>query len=96
VSEGLVDSKAIAELLGVPVTWVDEHGRAGTIPHYMLGRYRRFRVSEVLDWLAECRNAGRPVAFRKYHPAAKKTKPSRRANGRGRDTEGSAFDAPES
>jgi excisionase family DNA binding protein len=76
VSEGLVDSKAIAELLGVPVTWVDEHGRAGTIPHYMLGRYRRFRVSEVLDWLAECRNAGRLVALRRYHPVPKTKAPA--------------------
>jgi excisionase family DNA binding protein len=96
VSDGLVDADVIAELLAVPATWVQEHARAGNIPHYKLGRYTRFRVSEVLDWLDECRNAGRATALRIYHPAPRKPKPPHRANGRGRDTEGSAFDAPQS
>jgi excisionase family DNA binding protein len=96
VSDGLVNADVIAELLDVPASWVREAARANAIPHYRIGRYRRFRVSEVLDWLAECRNAGRPVTFRKYHPAANQTKPPRRGNDRGRDTEGSAFDAPQS
>lgn len=62
-----MDADAIAELLDVPATWVREHARANTIPHYQLGRYVRFRVDEVLVWLEECRSGGRPVRLRRYN-----------------------------
>jgi excisionase family DNA binding protein len=65
-TEPLVDATVIADLLAVPVTWVREQARAGTIPHYCLGRYKRFRVSEVLAWVEECRAGGRIAAFRGY------------------------------
>jgi excisionase family DNA binding protein len=64
VSERLVNADAIAELLDVPPTWVREHARAGTIPHYRLGRYVRFREAEVLAWLADCRAGGRVTKLR--------------------------------
>ena len=63
----LVTAEVIAELLAVPVTWVREHARAGTIPHYQLGRYVRFRVSEVLAWVEECRAGGRVTRLRRYN-----------------------------
>lgn len=44
MDDRLVDGTVIAELLGVPATWVAEHARAGTIPHYRLGRYVRYRI----------------------------------------------------
>ena len=54
----LVTAEVIAELL-----WSRSPGfsnmPAGTIPHYKLGRYVRFRVSEVLAWVEECRAGGR-------------------------------------
>jgi excisionase family DNA binding protein len=74
VSERLRDADYIAELLDVPATWVREHARAGTIPHYRLGRYVRFRESEVLAWVDESlRAGGRPVQFRRYDPRTNKS-----------------------
>jgi excisionase family DNA binding protein len=66
VSERLVSADVIAELLDVPATWVRQSARAGAIPHYRLGRYVRFREDEVIAWLAECREAGRATALRRY------------------------------
>jgi excisionase family DNA binding protein len=74
--EPLVDANVIAELLAVPVTWVLEHARSETIPHYRLGRYVRFRVSEVLAWVEECRAGGRVTAFRRYTSSDQTTAPA--------------------
>jgi excisionase family DNA binding protein len=68
VSERLVDAAAIAELLGVPTSWVREQTRAGAIPHIRLGRYVRFSEDVVRAWLEECSRPGRPVAFRHHDP----------------------------
>jgi excisionase family DNA binding protein len=62
--EPLVDAHAVAEHLGVPVSWVYESARNGGIPHYRLGKYVRFKISEVDAWLAECRRVGRTVRLR--------------------------------
>ena len=64
MTDRLVSADSIAELLGVPATWVRDHARAGTIPHYRHGRYVRFREDEVLAWVDECRAGGRthPIA----------------------------------
>jgi excisionase family DNA binding protein len=83
VSERLVNADAIAELLDVPATWVREHARANTIPHYKLGRYVRFRVDEVLAWLEECRAGGRPVALRRYAVTTDQMPPATRKRPRG-------------
>lgn len=48
----LVNVEEIAAVLGVPTSWVCMHTAAGTIPHVRVGRYVRFRVGDVLDWLA--------------------------------------------
>jgi excisionase family DNA binding protein len=69
VTERLVDAKAVAELLGVPVSWVREQTRAGAIPHVRLGRYVRFDEAAVRAWVAECSRPGRPVALRRHDPA---------------------------
>jgi excisionase family DNA binding protein len=69
VSERLLNATQIADLLGVPTTWVREHARAGTIPHYRLGRYVRFKEAEVLAWVETCRQGGRQARFRGYDPA---------------------------
>jgi hypothetical protein len=41
----------VGELLGVPASWVYEQSRAGRIPTVSLGRYRRYRLEAILDWL---------------------------------------------
>jgi excisionase family DNA binding protein len=76
VSARLRTADYIAELLAVPVSWVREHTRAGTIPHVRLGRYVRYDEDEVLAWVETCREGGRPVRFRRYTPATKKQAPA--------------------
>jgi excisionase family DNA binding protein len=36
-----------APLLGVSVRWLEDNAKAGIIPHYKMGRFLRFRMSEV-------------------------------------------------
>lgn len=52
----LVGAPEMARRLGVPESWIRTEQRAGRIPCVMLGRYVRFRPSEVERALAE-RNA---------------------------------------
>lgn len=70
MNDRLLTSREVAELLAVPRTWVEEHARAGNIPHRRLGRYVRYDRAEVLAWLEGCSVPGRRVAFRKHAPRA--------------------------
>ncbi len=45
--ERLLDSKQLAELLQVPVTWIEQQAREGNIPSLPFGRRRRYRRSAV-------------------------------------------------
>jgi hypothetical protein len=51
--EPLVDAKEMARRLGVCESWVRTEQRAGRIPFIPVGRYVRFRPSEVLCALQE-------------------------------------------
>ncbi len=51
--EPFVTVPVIAELLGVPESWVYERTARGEIPHRRVGRYVRLRVSEIEEWLNE-------------------------------------------
>ena len=62
----LEDANEIAAYLGVPVTWVRAHTRAGYIPHVELGRYKRYRRSDVDAWIKEQERGGAP--WRKHAP----------------------------
>lgn len=55
--EPLLDSDAVAVLLGVPATWVRSEARAGRMPSIKLGHYRRFVRAEVVAWLEQQRGA---------------------------------------
>jgi excisionase family DNA binding protein len=48
----LLQAGDVAELLGVPTTWVYAETRAGRLPHVRVGRYRRYRLEAVQDWIA--------------------------------------------
>lgn len=50
-TEPLVDVEQLAKILGVRKSWVYEAAAQGRIPSISVGRYRRFRVSSVLDAL---------------------------------------------
>lgn len=60
----LVDAAAVAEILGVPKSWVLESARSGAIPCVRLGRYVRFDLEDVERWLDSCKQPGRPIALR--------------------------------
>lgn len=51
--EPLVNVAAVAELLGVPISFVYEKASRGELPAHRVGRYLRFRVSEIEAWLDE-------------------------------------------
>jgi excisionase family DNA binding protein len=49
----LLSAPEVAELLGVPTSWVYEQSRRGRIPTVSLGRYRRYRRDAIEAWIAE-------------------------------------------
>jgi hypothetical protein len=62
----LLDAKQIADLLHVPITWVQQATRARAkdpIPHLKIGHYTRFQESAVRDWL-EARKKNYPLRKR--------------------------------
>lgn len=50
MNDRLLTADEVADLLSVPVSWVRESTRSGAMPHVELGRYRRYRRSEVEAW----------------------------------------------
>jgi len=57
----LLTASEVAELLGVPKSWVYEQSRTGRIPTVTLGRYRRYRREAIEAWLREIEHAGAGV-----------------------------------
>lgn len=49
--EAFVRAPDVATLLGVRVSWVYAQAGRGAIPSYRVGRYLRFRLSEVVQTL---------------------------------------------
>ncbi|WP_367401261.1 helix-turn-helix domain-containing protein [Paraconexibacter antarcticus] len=49
----LLDAAGVADLLGVPQSWVYAETRAGRLPHVRVGRYRRFRRRAVEQWIED-------------------------------------------
>jgi excisionase family DNA binding protein len=47
----------LCERLNVQPSWVYERTRQDAIPHLKVGRYIRFRLSEVEQWLRETRRS---------------------------------------
>jgi len=52
MTSSLLTAAEIAELLGVPTSWVYQQSRAGRIPTVRLGRYRRYRREAIEEWVA--------------------------------------------
>lgn len=48
----LLPARELAELFGVPESWVREQARLGNLPSFKLGHYVRFRIEEVERFLA--------------------------------------------
>ena len=47
MTASLLTADQVAELLGVPTSWVYEQSRKGRIPTVTLGRYRRYRPEAI-------------------------------------------------
>jgi excisionase family DNA binding protein len=50
---GLMTAEEIARILGVKPGWIYRQSRAGRIPTVRLGRYYRYRLDAIEEWLAE-------------------------------------------
>jgi excisionase family DNA binding protein len=49
----LLTAPQLAELFGVPESWVREQARLGILPSFKLGHYVRFRIEEVERFLTQ-------------------------------------------
>jgi excisionase family DNA binding protein len=67
VSDRLLDAKEVAQMLGVPKSWVREHTRSGAVPCVPLGRYVRYAEADVRAWVESLKTGGGPQ-FRRHHP----------------------------
>jgi hypothetical protein len=56
--EPLLDADQASVQLAVSARWLEDSARAGIIPHHKLGKFLRFRVSEVAT---HCRVEGAPI-----------------------------------
>jgi excisionase family DNA binding protein len=63
MSGSLLTAGEVAELLGVPVSWVYEQSRRGRIPTVTLGRYRRYRQEAIASWLEQIEASGADSRF---------------------------------
>ncbi len=54
--EHLIGIEDAARFLSVKVSWLYEQVRLGRVPSYRVGKFRRFRMSELEVWLQERRD----------------------------------------
>ena len=47
----ILDKKALAEYLSVPVSWIDKKVSLGEIPYTKIGKYIRFKKSAIDRWI---------------------------------------------
>ena len=78
----LVTASEIAELLGVPTSWVYEQSRLGRIPTVTLGRYRRYRIEAIEAWIGELESSdgARRVRANRGRPQRAESSSGRHAN----------------
>ncbi len=62
MSDRLLTADEVAAFLSVKESWVREATRDGRLPHLRLGRYRRYRRSDIESWLKDQQVGGR-LAF---------------------------------
>jgi excisionase family DNA binding protein len=61
-ANALLTASDVATLLGVPKTWVYEQSRLGRIPTVTLGRYKRYRLAAIQEWIAALEAPARSLA----------------------------------
>lgn len=58
-AEPLSTAEQIEELTKIPASWFLEQARKGAVPHVRLGKYVRFRFSEVAPCAAKRNGSGK-------------------------------------
>ena len=53
LSQKLLSIEELAELLGVPKSWIYRRTSLGEIPYLKLGRYVKFDLDQVTAWVEE-------------------------------------------
>ena len=61
MDEPLVGVKELAKRYGPPESWWYTRAEDGDCPSYKLGKYRKFRLSEVEAWIQAQRKGKRPA-----------------------------------
>jgi excisionase family DNA binding protein len=56
--EKLVGREEISKIFGISIETVDRLTKDSGLPYYKLGRFTKFRVSEIERWLKERRHVG--------------------------------------
>lgn len=56
----LLTAKEVGELLQLNASWVLDAARRNAIPHIRLGRYVRFRRTDIERWLLDQRRGPNP------------------------------------
>jgi excisionase family DNA binding protein len=59
--ENLLTAHQLAEKLQVSADWIYDQASSGGMPSYRLGTIRRFRMSEIEDWLQRHREPRSPA-----------------------------------
>jgi excisionase family DNA binding protein len=59
MGERYVNIKEVESFTGLPRSWIYAKAAAGEIPHLKVGKYLRFRLTEVEAWLAQHRRGAR-------------------------------------
>ena len=54
--QNLIGIKEMASKLDVPVSWLYSRTRTNEIPHLKLGKYVRFDVDQVMEWIQKKQN----------------------------------------
>jgi excisionase family DNA binding protein len=62
MSTRLLSAAEVAEMPGVPTSWVYEQVVPGRIPKVALGRYRRFRQEAIARWIEQLESGSRRAA----------------------------------
>src|SRR5262245_32674808 len=47
-ADQMVDAAKLAELVSLPQSWLEDQARRGRLPSLLLGKYRRFHVTEAI------------------------------------------------
>jgi hypothetical protein len=66
--ETLVDAKRLEAVYGNPRSWWYAAAETGRVPSFKVGKYRRFRLSQIEAWLATTHKPAEPPVVRTGRP----------------------------